>query len=250
MKLLQFSNKILDNLKNQNMKTQLLKLIFFIFVINQSNAQNRGVNFRYEVLDPNHAGKLFKNPDQEMEKPKGSPYIVSKFLDAKVATVSQIAKMRYNTFSDEFEFITATNDTLVLDKIQDFDNILFSHNNQNYRLLDYKNENKTSTRGYLITLFESEKLALFKKEIILLSEAKIAKTSLEMNMPAKYQIQDPSYFLKIQNNEIVLFPKNKKELFKLYIDKKDKVETFLKEQKIDLKNEKDLIETVTFLATL
>ncbi len=93
-------------------------------------------------------------------------------------------------------------------------------------------------------------MSLYKKEIILLSEAKTAKTSLEMNMPAKYQPQDPSYFLKTQNSEIVLFPKNKKALIKFYMDKKDIVETFLKDQKIDLKNEKDLIKTVSFLTTL
>ncbi len=145
------------------MKTHL-NILFFVFVINLANAQNRGVNFRYEVLDPNHAGKIFRNPDQEMEKPKGSPYMEYRFLDAKVATVAQIAKMRYNTFSDEFEFISVTNDTLVLDKIQDFDNIVFSHNNQNFRLLDYINEDKILTKGYLISLFESEKCRFTKKK--------------------------------------------------------------------------------------
>ncbi len=232
------------------MRNTILKIVFFVCSFYQMSAQNRGVNFRYDVLDPNHAGKIFRNPNQEAEKPKGSPYIDFRFWDAKVRSVSQNSKMRYNCFSDEFEFITATNDTLVLDKIQDFDNITFLHNNQNYRLLDYKNENKSTTRGYLILLLETEKMSLYKKEVILLSEAKIARTSLEMSMPAKYQHQGSIYFLKTQNDEMLLFPKNKKELFKLYIDKKDRVEAFLKEQKIDLKNEKDMVKTVAYLSTL
>ena len=50
------------------------------------------------------------------DRPKGSRYIQPMFSQAKVENVEANANMRYNAYSDEFEFLNSKNDTLVLEE--------------------------------------------------------------------------------------------------------------------------------------
>ena len=104
---------------------RLIKLVLF-FVSFVSFSQNQGVGFRFEVLDPNHAGKIFKNSQLEIEKPAGSPYLQSKFTMVKVESVKETTLIRYDVYKDDFKFITAKKEILILDKIDDFSNIKFT----------------------------------------------------------------------------------------------------------------------------
>ena len=225
-----------------------IKLVLF-FVSFVSFSQNQGVGFRYEVLDPNHAGKIFKNLQLESEKPSGSPYLQSKFTLVKVESVKEPTLMRYNVYKDEFEFITSKNDTLILDKIDDFSNIKFTVSNVKYKLLNYTKIKKGSYKGYLIDIYQKGNFGIYKKENILLTEPKIAKTTLETSMPAKYYKSRDVYYFKNNNLEIAEFPNSRKNLLKLFPDKKEVIENFIKENKIDFDIEKDMIKVVNFLAS-
>ena len=85
--------------------------------------------------------------------------------------------MRYNVYKDEFEFITSKNDTLILDKIDDFSNIKFTVSNVKYKLLNYTKIKKGSYKGYLIDIYQKGNFGIYKKENILLNELKIPKNA-------------------------------------------------------------------------
>ncbi len=228
------------------------KFILFCLVVFFSIAgisQPRGLNNRFEVLDPNTAGKIFHNPLNQKSKPKGSPYLQLMFAAAKVDNVEQKTFMRYNVFNDEFEFITPKNDTLILDKIDDFGTIAFAGTNKKYILANYTNNGKLS-HGYLINVYEKAGLGLFKKENITFYEEKIARTTLEKDMPAKYVKANDSYFFRNKTGAISEFPDSKKQLIKLYPDKKTAIETFVKDNKIQFDIESDQIKIIDFLSAL
>lgn len=212
-----------------------------------SIGQVQGYGYKFQVLDPSTAGKIFHNPQYEASKPKGSPYLNIMFASAKVENVDQKAFMRYNVFNDEFEFISPKNDTLILDKVADFANINFVATNTKYKCVTYTNTNGKITNGYLISLYEKGEYALFKKQNITFYEEKIAKTSLETNMPAKYVKSNDSYFLKNKNNGISEFPTSKKALVKLFPERKAAIESFIKVNNIDFEIEKDMVKIVDFL---
>ena len=191
-------------------------------------------------------GGSFKNPDRYKEKPQGSPYVQNTFAKAKIININVEAYMRYNVFKDEFEFITPKNDTLVLDKVEDFSNILFSGLKKKYALTSYTNDEKL-VYGYLLELYEKNGYTLYKKENIGLTEAKIAKTSLERDMPAKYSKKGDTFFLKNKEAGTKEFPDSKKALIKLFPEKKATIETYLKENKIDFEAEADLIKIINLL---
>ena len=228
------------------------KLIIIIALTVQSGIlypQNQGVGHKFEILDPNYAGKIFRNPLAQISKPQGSPYLNPNFSLFKVENVEEKSKMRYNVYSDEFEFITAKNDTLILDKIPDFDNLNFVAANTTYKLLNYLNTSDKYQFGYLIAIYEKANFGLFKKDNILLTDEKIAKTTLEQSAPAKYYQSSDTYFLKF-NDKIQEFPSNKKRLIKTFPDKKEIIESFLKENKIVFDNEPDKIKIIDFLSTM
>lgn len=205
---------------------------------------------RSQVLNPDHAGKIFRNPVNKKNKPVGSPYLQQMFQGATVEDLNIKAFMRYNVYNDEFEFISQKNDTLILDKIEDFGKITFVGTNKKYRLIPYTNSKNSLTNGYLIELYNKADYTLFKKENISFTEEKVAKTTLEVGMPAKYTKIDDNYFLKLPNGNTTEFPDGKKALSKLFPNQKQSIETFLKTNKIDFDNAADLVKVIDFLATL
>ena len=200
-----------------------------------------------EVKHPDIATKLFKNPKFVKDKSQGSPYVHAMFGQASVAKLNIKAFMRYNAYKDEFEFITPKNDTLILDKIEDFDQIVFTGFNKQYDLLAYT-EDKKLVYGYLVRVQETNGLVLYKKERITFIEAKPAKTSLEVNMPAKYTRRGDSFFVRTKDGMTTEFPDSKKALVKVYPAHKDKIEAFLKNAKIDFDLESDVLRVFNLVA--
>lgn len=179
----------------------------------------------------------------------GSPYTQKMFAQAKVGSIDQKTFMRYNVFNDEFEFISNQKDTLILDKIEDFGTIVFPETNKKFQLVTYTNSKNKLFYGYLQNLKENNGFAIFKKENIQFVEGKIAKTSMEVNMPAKFVKNGDTFFLKNKEKGTSEFPENKKGLLKLFPDKKEAIESFLKENKIDFDSESDLMKIIDFIAT-
>lgn len=213
------------------------KIVLFVFFVFQLNL--------YAQL-PVKTGKYNSNLKTKIV---GSPYTQKMFAQAKVGTVEQKNFMRYNVFNDEFEFISNQKDTLILDKIEDFGTIVFPETNKKFQLVTYTNSKNKLFYGYLQNLKENNGFAIFKKENIQFVEGKIAKTSMEVNMPAKYVKMDDTFFLKNKDKGTSEFPDNKKGLLKLFPDKKEAIETFLKENKIDFDSENDLMKIIDFIET-
>ena len=213
------------------------KIVLFVFLVFQLNL--------YAQLPV----KTSKYNSNLKTKIVGSPYTQKMFAQAKVGTVEQKNFMRYNVFNDEFEFISNQKDTLILDKIEDFGTIVFPETNKKFQLVTYTNSKNKLFYGYLQNLKENNGFAIFKKENIQYVDAKIAKTSMEVNMPAKYVKMDDTFYLKNKDKGTSEFPDNKKGLLKLFPDKKEAIETFLKENKIDFDSESDLMKIIDFIVT-
>lgn len=228
------------------MKIIILIIGFLTFNLCHSQEdRSGGKSYKYQ---PTLGNGVYKE-DFKSKEIQGSPYLNKIFSLVKVENVEEKSKMRYNVYKDEFEFITVKNDTLILDKLEDFKDLTFVATNTKYKLLNYLNLDNKFQFGYLIDVYQKKDFGLFKKENIGLTEEKIAKTSLEQNMPAKYYKSGDIYFLKTKE-KIVEFPSSKKRLSKIFQDKKEAIETFVKENKIDFDKSTDKIKIIDFLSTL
>jgi hypothetical protein len=196
------------------------------------------------------ASKVFRNSKNQRKDIQGSPYMQKMFGLARVENVKQKYYMRYNVNADEFEFITPKNDTLILDKIKDFSKITFVGTNKKYELVNYINSSGKYTTGYLNELHNKGNYILYVKENISFYDGKIAKTSLEKDMPARYVKSDNTYFFLNKEKGIVEFPSSKKQLVKLFPEQKEAIESFLKTNKVGFDEDFDRIKIIDFLATL
>jgi hypothetical protein len=227
----------------------IISNLFLVLITNFVFCQNNSGGGKSQNYNPNLTGGVFRSNNSAVIKPLGSPYFLETFSNVKVENINLNAKMRYNVFNDEFEFISTKNDTLILDKLEDFKDLIFVATNTKFKLINYLNLDNKIQYGYLIDIYQKNDFGLFKKDNILLTEEKIAKTSLEQSSPAKYNKSNPIYFLKTID-KIVEFPSNKKRLIKNFPDKKEQIEAFLKENKIDFDKEIDRIKIIDFLTTL
>lgn len=218
----------------------------FLFAIHSVlflSAQNKEVNGKkinpYNV----HISGMDRFVSQ---KPQGSPYLNKAFSLAKVDDSGQKFPMRYNAYSDEFEFLNSKNDTLLLDKTNDYSPIVFAGSNKKYVLVNYVNYTGKNYTGYLVEVYKKNQWAFLKRERVSFYPGKKAKTSLENDMPAKYNPEQNDFYLKKPDGSLVEFPESKKQLSKLFPDKKEAIETFVKEQKIDFAYDQNKV--IDFLA--
>ena len=179
---------------------------------------------------------------------QGSPYLMQAFTLAKVANISSSAMMRYNAANDQFEFINSAGDTLSLNKSQPFDDITFTIQKVNYRLVDYKEKSGKVTNGYLVKLMEKNGFVLYKRQKIIYRDAQPAKSSYDTATPAKFTPAEDTFFLQKGDGEILELPNSKKGFLKLYPDKKTELEAYIKQNNIDPEKEQGVIKLVDFLA--
>ena len=99
--------------------------------------------------------------------------------------------------------------------------------------------------GYFFELADGKNKLLkkvstkFKKEIP-------APNTLIPGIPAKFEKQSPNYYIKTNQN-LIKVPKNSKELLSHFPENKTDLEKFIKTNKINIKQEIDLIKLVNFL---
>lgn len=204
---------------------------------------------RVTSLDYSDVSMLGRQYSKQPSDVKGSPYINKVFAPGKVVNAADNVFLRYNAYDDAFEFISQKNDTLVLSKTEAYSDIIFTGSKINYRLVNYTDKNDKPTKGYLIQLHQKNDFILYKKQKINYASARPAVSSYAEDLPAEYTIAADVFYLKGKDQDIFEFPTNKKGLLKRYPDRKEAIETFLKQNKINFNSEADLIKLTDFLAT-
>jgi len=208
----------------------------------QNNDETRMID-AYELLS---MGKVSRKVPPRTQ---GSPYLTKAFVPAKVGNIPKVAPMRYDAYNDEFEFIDAKNDTLVLNKTEAFSNITFTYSNIKYQLVDYTNKKGVATNGYLVNLHESKGYTLYKRQTVTFTKEQVAERPFEPSSPAKFEQGKDVFYFKNNDKGIVLFPSSKKNLLKLYPEKKAEIEAFVKQNDIDFDKETDMVKIIDFLAS-
>lgn len=212
---------------------------------NNQTYQNNELQRNIDVLDEYALNKQLK---YEPSKTQGSPYLNKAFAPAMVSGVSNNTMMRYDAFNDEFEFVNATKDTLVLNKVEPYTNIIFTITNTKYQLLEYNFKGKL-TNGYLIWLYDKNSMKLYKKQAVNYYREKPAKSGFDKSQPAYFEKAGDTFYFKDGDKTISEFPSNKKGLIKLYPGKKEAIEAFLKQNDIDFEKQSDIIKIIDFLAS-
>ena len=178
----------------------------------------------------------------------GSPYVDKNFLPVRVKGYDgQIFTGRYNAYNGEMEINLGTK-IIALDTSKDYE-VMYTQSNKIYRTYNYSTPNGISKRGFLNVVNESAENALLKSEIIKYYDKVPAATSYQTDKPAKFVQESDEYYIA-KGKVITPLPRKKKDLLKAYPKDAKKIKSYLKENKISLKKEQDLIRLAEYLTTL
>lgn len=185
-------------------------------------------------------------PDDAPETVTGSMYLDGAFTPARINEEQDVVILRYNAYKDEMEFQQGQ-DTYYLIK-EDNVKIDFLNNKKTYNYLSYSDGSKQSQKGFLVELVNGKK-SLYEKEAVAFIPSKPTTTGYEAPKPAEYKRSKEAFFIKV-SDKVVNFPKNKKELLKMFPDNNSQISDYLKKNKVSFSKKEDLIGLTKFLNTL
>lgn len=229
------------------MNRKITSFILFLFVSVFVNAQEVYVKtvedfYSLKMIQ----GELF-GQKMNFGDIKGTPYLNDEFIEGDVVSTSNTKyvgiPLRYNCYSDQMEFKgedgkpIAVENSIVKSVIIDGKEFIYSA---------YSNGNKIH-RSYF-EIIKAGDISLLKKYETRFNEAQPAK-AYQDPVPAMFKETIPQYYFKQGKSEALKITKAK-EFLKMLPEHQDKMHKYLKENKLKMNNEDDLIKLFDHYNTL
>lgn len=189
---------------------------------------------------------------EDLRNINGSPYDQNYFQPGNIysnneLTVSNVP-MRYNIFADEIEINTSKDpnhqNVNVLSKSPD----IFAKIGPDIYVYVENLADKDQS-GYFNVLFEGEHFDLYKKSKVTYVEKRFAETTYQRDQPARFDRTD-SYFLVSSSGTFYELPGNRRRFSAVFTDHSNEIESHIRSNRLDIRNENDLIKIVTFFNEL
>ena len=219
--------------------------------LNQSGGgANSGPNAQISYLLGPITERDKKTSDKEFGI-QGSAFTTESFLPGKLFFKDEFEGAifyRYNAYQEEIE-IAKVNvpgaPVQILNRDKSISIKSITGNSIEFKT--YIDKKKRTQNGYLTRLFDGE-YTLFKRSDIKYTQGQKAQNSFIKAIPARFTKFTEYYIYKKGGNQInELLPKNGKLLKVLDDSKKTALKNFIKEEKLNIKNEADLIKAFEFL---
>jgi len=178
---------------------------------------------------------------------EGSPYLTEEFTEATiVSSENQVFKnvpLRYNVYNDLFE-VQLDEGIFNLKPGGTVSKVNIQGHNFIYATYDYQS---VEGEGYLQLVIEGQ-YTLFKQHRIIFKEAEPAQPYQEAK-PAMFQVRDPLFYVAYGDNQPV-FIRNKKSLQDMAGARERALNNFIKDNRLKIRNEDDMVKVVEFLNEL
>jgi hypothetical protein len=188
----------------------------------------------------------------DLKEVKGSPYETESFQPGTVSNkkLNDIKSFyfRYNIFNDIMEMKESQLDEDLYGLIKSL-NIYTKILGKEYHYEIYTKDNKKSTdEGYFILISKGEKVSLYLRKTKTFIDAKPAKDTFRKAEKATFKDFEDYYYKT--GRVLILLPTKKKGLLEVLSDHETEIKKYIKEEKINLKNERDLIKLMNYYGTL
>jgi hypothetical protein len=249
------------------MKTFQTTLTLFIFLLTSSyvlpqygNVNGRQSNANFEanlaVNNQMRGRDIFQDVLQRSDKSElaltdieGEPYFKEQFSNGILFYKDSLNLgeflIRYNAYTDEIESSNDSGNT-VINKVDEISILL---DNEKYVILNFLNDNNIIKKGFFIEKYRGGNNGLFLKKYKTIKDGKEAKTSFHKSTPPSF-VDHEKYYLKFSDNAPIEIKLKKNKVLNAFPDKKDLLEKYVAEKKLQLETEEDLIELSIFYNTL
>ena len=166
---------------------------------------------------------------------------------SKGKTIASNQILRYNVSKEEFEIKDPINpDSKILKTIIRSENITIQIGDDSF---EYISSEKNRLRGYFIPLFKGNKNSLYKKIKKDYIPSQRAVNSMASDVAALYDEKEFLYLLD-ETGKFTEMGSSKNDRLNAFGDMKKKVKAYAKENKLNLKKEKDVLKVVTYTNSL
>ncbi len=231
------------------LKSSKLKLrLFFCFGLVACLVSAQLVEVKDNTIDIAVFNPAY-NPEK-YDKAEGSPYSNESFIPVKLDYLDKTQLLRFNLVDDIIELKSKSGKNLVIDLQKDFKIELLDGSKKCYYTGSYSDES-IEKRSFFELVKETESFRLFKKE----RKKFIEKPKVEAYQDEKYArfiaVNDLFYISDFKSNssQLLALPRKKKRFVAFFEEKGKLVEKFIKTEKLDIKEQADLIQIMDFLFT-
>lgn len=152
--------------------------------------------------------------------------------------------LRYNAYQDLFEIILEEGATQIK-TIDRSTNFVYKYGGETFKLVESNNLNiyhYNTGNSFLVEVKKyNDEITLYKRYVKELVEGKKATSSYEQDKPSKLK-DETLYYLKDKNKLVLLEVHKKRILEKFSGDDQEKLEDFIKDEKIKFRGNNDEIE--------
>lgn len=195
------------------------------------------------TIDLNEKMLSFGLTEAQFEAIKHEAYANPEFIPGNIYqgedAIQTKVFMRYNSFADEIEIKerSSSKDYSALRKDPD---IFVKIGDDVY--LYVLNERNPKESAYFNVLLAGEKYDLYKRVHSVFVEAKEAETSYQKATPPTFK-KTITYYL-VEDGRFFEIPNGRKKIMKMMSSKKNEMEQYVKENKLDVREEADLIQAI------
>jgi hypothetical protein len=230
------------------MKKYHLSVFIFFFVTEVLTAQN--ILEVRQAIDLFNTSKMLRgdlNKTLSGNDIEGSPYLANEFINGNVYTTSGTkyvdVPLRYNIYNDNIEFDTG-NGVQALAAPEIVDRVEFGGFTMVY--VPYSITKKIR-RGFFILEEEGKASLLIKPEVAFVKATKPG--AYKEAEPAKFDKRPDSYYIRVGMAEAKIIS-GKNDIVEIFPDNRDKIEAFIKKNKIKYRKAEDLKQLVQYYNSL
>lgn len=228
-------------------KLILTGMILFAGISSFSQSRDIGFDIHSRTIDINQKSLAFGLTEAEFEAIKNDAYANADFIPGTIYQDNKPIKtgvpMRYNAYADEVEMKASNGAESALIKDP---NIYVKMGDQFYVLVPFEGSNEKG--GYFNVMHEGERFSLYKKVKAVFREAKVAESTYARDTPPSFA-KTTTYYL-IDNGTFYQLPNRKAQIQKVFDKSQKEMKDFIKDNKLDLSKESDLIRATEYYDSL
>lgn len=193
--------------------------------------------FGQEPIDIEFANKfrIIKKNDVSWGEYQGSPYLEKNYSPAKIAASENLYSVKYNAYTDQMEVILNGDVKALLPNSNS--TVEFVNEHKVYKVFrDPKGE-----KGYFVVLFEGKKSSLLVKESIKFYKEIQPKSGYDEYEPAQFKREENRFYMGLNDASSRFLSNKKKDFYATFGEFSEAIKKFVKSEKLNLKNQSDLI---------
>ncbi|WP_310994223.1 hypothetical protein [Aequorivita marina] len=232
------------------MKKIIITGLLALFAVSAFSQRNMSYYSVYErTIDINQKSLAFGLTEAEFDAIKDEAYANPNFIKGSIFQEDELIKsdvlMRYNAHADEIEIKKNSYTENYSAMVKDPD-IFVKIGADLYIFVPYNGSNEKG--GYFNVLSDGETYDLYKKTTSVFKEPQKAKTSYDRATGPSFD-KSVTYYL-VQDGTFLEMPSKRSKVLKVMSAKKNEVKAFIKDNKLDVDEENDLIKVVTYFDSL